>query len=35
MIETLGALAGTGWASGINLYLVTLMLGIGGRGWLG
>ena len=34
MIETLGAVAGTGWASGINLYLVTLMLGVGGRsGW--
>lgn len=34
MIETLGAIAGTGWASGINLYLVTLMLGISGRvGW--
>ncbi len=34
MIETLGAIAGTGWASGINLYLVTLMLGAAGRtGW--
>lgn len=35
MIETLGAIAGTGWASGINLYLVTLLLGVSGRaGWV-
>lgn len=34
MIETIGVLAGSGWAAGINLYLVTLMLGIAGRaGW--
>jgi hypothetical protein len=34
MIETIGLIAGTGWASGINLYLVTLMLGLAGRsGW--
>ena len=34
MIETLGAIAGTGWASGINLYLVALSLGFAGRsGW--
>lgn len=34
MIETVGILSGSGWASGINLYLVTLMLGIAGRsGW--
>lgn len=33
-MEAIGALAGSGWASGINLYLVTLMLGIAGRlGW--
>ena len=33
-MDTIGILAGTGWASGINLYLVTLMLGIGQRaGW--
>lgn len=33
-METVGILAGSGWASGINLYLVTLMLGITGRlGW--
>ena len=34
MIETIGVLSGAGWASGINLYLVTLMLGVAGRaGW--
>jgi hypothetical protein len=34
VIETIGLLSGTGWASGINLYLATLMLGIAGRaGW--
>lgn len=33
-METIGVLAGAGWASGINLYLVTLLLGIAGRaGW--
>ena len=30
----LGLLAGTGWASGINLYAVTVILGLAGRlGW--
>jgi hypothetical protein len=34
MIETIGLIAGSGWASGLNLYLATLMLGIAGRvGW--
>lgn len=34
MTETISLLSGSGWASGINLYLVTLMLGIAGRaGW--
>jgi hypothetical protein len=34
MIETLGLVAGTGWASGLNLYLATLMLGFAERlGW--
>lgn len=33
-MEAIGAVAGAGWASGINLYLVALMLGIAGRaGW--
>lgn len=33
-MEAAGLLAGSGWASGINLYLVTLMLGLAGRlGW--
>jgi hypothetical protein len=33
-MEAAGILAGSGWASGINLYLVTLMLGLAGRlGW--
>jgi hypothetical protein len=34
MIETVGLVAGSGWAAGINLYLVTLLLGLAGRaGW--
>jgi hypothetical protein len=34
VIETIGLIAGSGWASGLNLYLTTLMLGIAGRaGW--
>jgi hypothetical protein len=34
MIETIGLIAGSGWASGLNLYLATLMVGIAGRvGW--
>jgi hypothetical protein len=34
MIETLGLVAGSGWASGLNLYLVSLLLGVAGRvGW--
>ena len=34
MLETVGVLAGSGWAAGLNLYLVTPMLGIAGRaGW--
>lgn len=34
MIETVGLVAGTGWASGLNLYLASLMLGVAGRaGW--
>lgn len=34
MLETLSVIAGSGWASGLNLYLATLMLGIAGRaGW--
>ena len=33
-MEAIGILAGSGWASGINLYLVTLLLGISNRlGW--
>lgn len=33
-VESLGILVGAGWASGINLYLVTLLLGLAGRlGW--
>jgi hypothetical protein len=29
-----GLIAGTGWASGVNLYLVTVLLGVAGRlGW--
>jgi len=34
VVETIGLIAGSGWASGLNLYLATLMLGILGRaGW--
>jgi hypothetical protein len=34
LVEAFGIIAGSGWASGINLYLVTLLLGIAGRiGW--
>lgn len=34
MIETIGLVAGSGWASGLNLYLAVLMLGMGNRlGW--
>lgn len=34
MTETIALISGSGWASGINLYLVTLMLGLSGRaGW--
>lgn len=34
MIEALGLIAGSGWASGLNLYLVSLLLGLSGRmGW--
>ncbi len=34
MVDALAILAGSGWASGINLYLVTLLLGVAGRlGW--
>jgi hypothetical protein len=33
-VEAVGLIAGSGWASGINLYLVALLLGISGRlGW--
>lgn len=33
-METVGILAGSGWASGINLYLVAFLLGVGNRlGW--
>lgn len=33
-MESIGILAGSGWASGINLYLVTLLLGMANRlGW--
>ena len=31
MIDTIGLLAGSGWAAGLNLYLVTFLLGLGGR----
>jgi hypothetical protein len=35
VIDTIGLLAGTGWAAGLNLYLVTFLLGLGGRlDWL-
>jgi hypothetical protein len=34
MLETIGLIAGSGWASGLNLYLATLMVGLTGRaGW--
>lgn len=34
MLETISLISGSGWASGINLYLVALMLGVSGRaGW--
>lgn len=33
-MEAFGVIAGAGWASGLNLYLVTLVLGLSGRlGW--
>ena len=33
-MEAIGLITGAGWASGINLYLVTLLLGVAGRaGW--
>lgn len=33
-MEAFGIIAGSGWAAGINLYLVTLLLGVAGRlGW--
>lgn len=33
-MDVVGLVAGTGWASGLNLYLVTLILGFAGRlGW--
>jgi len=33
-VEAAGLIAGSGWASGINLYLVALLLGTAGRlGW--
>lgn len=33
-MDTIGLIAGSGWASGLNLYLVTLLLGVAGRlGW--
>ena len=31
MLETVSLIAGSGWASGLNLYLVALMLGFAGR----
>lgn len=31
MIDTIGLLAGTVWAAGLNLYLVTFLLGLAGR----
>lgn len=34
-MESIGLLAGTGWASGVNLYAVVLLLGIAGRTGLG
>lgn len=33
-MDVIGLIAGSGWASGLNLYLVTLLLGLAGRlGW--
>jgi hypothetical protein len=33
-MDVIGLIAGSGWASGLNLYLVTLVLGFSGRlGW--
>lgn len=33
-MDVIGLIAGSGWASGFNLYLVTLLLGLAGRlGW--
>jgi hypothetical protein len=33
-MDAVGLLAGSGWAAGINLYLVTFLLGLAGRlGW--
>jgi len=33
-VDAVGLIAGAGWASGLNLYLVTLVLGMAGRfGW--
>jgi Domain of unknown function (DUF4126) len=33
-VDTVGILAGAGWASGLNLYLVAFLLGVAGRlGW--
>ena len=35
MIDTIGLLAGSGWAAGLNLYLVTFLMGLAGRlDWL-
>lgn len=35
MIDTIGLLVGSGWAAGLNLYLVTFLLGLAGRlDWL-
>lgn len=35
MIDTIGLVAGSGWAAGLNLYLVTFLLGLAGRlDWL-
>lgn len=31
MIDTIGLLAGTGWAAGLNLYLATFLLGLAAR----
>jgi hypothetical protein len=35
VIDTIGLIAGSGWAAGLNLYLVTFLLGLAGRlDWL-